>query len=95
MSPRWWRIAIVYEDDGDPWTWTFHVRAFTEKTARALVSGHVGRPFVTFGCFPSEPLLTAPREEAIAAHYGPWRRSWEDPTVASLRELIEDRGREG
>ena len=88
MNPRWWRIAIVYEEDGDPWTWTFHVRAFTEKTARALVEARVDREFAVFGCHPSDPLLTAPREEAIAADYGPWRRAWDDPAMVPLRPLL-------
>lgn len=81
MNPRWWRIAIFYEAAGDPWTWTFHVRAFTEKTAKALVAKRVGRDHTVFGCFPSEPLPTAPREEAIAADYGPWHRDWGDETL--------------
>lgn len=90
MNPRWWRIAIVYEDAGEPWTWTFHVRAFTEKSARALVVERVERQFVVYGCHPSEPLPTAPRHEEIAANYGPWKRSWDDPTIAPLRNLLAD-----
>ena len=91
MSPRWWRIVLVYEDDGDPWTWTFHVRAMLEKNARALVAAKVNRKrFSIFDCVPSEPLPTAPREDLVVANYGPWRRSWEDPTIAPLRELIAE-----
>jgi hypothetical protein len=90
VNPRWWRIAIVYEDAGEPWTWTFHVRAFTETSARALVGERVDHDFVVYGCHPSEPLPTAPRDEEIAADYGPWRRSWDDPTVAPLRERLRE-----
>ena len=89
MSPRWWRIVLVYEDAGDPWTWTFHVRAMSEKIARALVAKQSGlKEFAIFVCSPSEPLPTAPRENIIVANYGPWRRSWSDPTITPLRELL-------
>ncbi|MEM8883615.1 MAG: hypothetical protein AAGD14_06095 [Planctomycetota bacterium] len=85
MNPRWYRVAIFYEEDGHPFTWTFHVRAFTEKAAVGLVEEHVGRDCTVFGCFPSDPLPTAPRHEEIAAHYGPWKRSWDEP---GLREAL-------
>jgi len=85
--PRWWRIAILYEEEGDPYTWTFHVRAFTEKRARELVAEQVGREFAVYVCHPSDPLPTAPRAEEIAAQYGPWKRSWNDPLIAPLLDL--------
>jgi len=88
MNPRWWRIAIVFEEEGAPRTWTFHVRAFTEKRARELVAERVGHPFAVYACHPSDPLPRAPREDEIAADYGPWRRSWDDPAVAPLRALL-------
>ncbi|MHC4939709.1 MAG: hypothetical protein ACYTHK_12120 [Planctomycetota bacterium] len=92
MNPRWWRIAILYEEDGTPWTWTFHVRAFTEKAARTLVEQRVDREFAVYVCHPSDPLPTAPREEEIAADYGPWKRDWDDPTIAELREKLPASG---
>jgi len=89
VSVRWWRIAVVYEDDGAPHTWTFHVRALTEKRAQALVRERVGRDdFAVFGCFPSEPLPNAKQTDEIVADWGPYRRSWEDPTVAPLKGLL-------
>lgn len=92
MNPRWWRVVLVYEEDGDPWTWTFHVRAMTEKKARALVAAEVGREdLAIFVCAPSAPLPTAPREDVIVANYGPWRRSWQDPTVEPLRQKLAAR----
>jgi len=97
MIPRWWRIAVVLEREGAPWTWTFHVRAPTEKKARELVKSHLGEePYAVFACHPSDPLHRAPRTPEIAAHYGPYRRSWADPLVAPLRVLLhEDEGAEG
>lgn len=86
MIPRWWRVGVLLERDGAPWTWTFHVRAFTEKSARSLVEARVGEVrHVIYACHASEPLLRAAREEAIAADYGPYRRSFEDPAIARLR----------
>ena len=86
MNIRWWRLAIVYEEAGDPWTWTFHVRAFTEKRARALVAKSAGREhFAVYVCHPSDPLPTAVQEEAVVADYGPYHRSWDDPGVHHLR----------
>jgi hypothetical protein len=91
VNPRWWRIVLVYEEHGDPWTWTFHVRAMSEKNARALVAKECGRKqFAVIVCSPSEPLPTAPREDLIVANYGPWRRSWGDSAIAPLRKLIAD-----
>ena len=87
-TPRWWRIGVVLTRDGDPWTWTFHVRALSERAARGLVADRVGEPHAVFVCHPSDPLLKVSREEAIAAHYGPYRRSWDDPATAPLRALI-------
>ncbi len=79
MVPRWWRIVLIVEREGDPWTWTFHVRAPTEKQALALVARHLGaEPYTIHECHTSEPLLKADRTPGIAAHFGPFRRSWED-----------------
>jgi len=76
MNVRWWR--------------TFHVRALTEKRARALVGDRAGRDdFAVYGCHPSEPLPTAKQTDEIVADWGPYRRSWDDPTVAHLRELLD------
>ena len=87
MTPRWWRVGVILERDGDPWTWTFHVRAPTEKSARALVAGHIGEEsFTVHVCHPSDPLLHVANREEIAAHYGPYRRSWEDPAMAQWRD---------
>lgn len=86
---RWWRIGVVLEREGDPWTWTFHVRAATEKTARSLVKEHIGdEPFGVYVCHPSDPLPNVPPTAGIAAHYGPYRRSWEDRTIAHLRAVL-------
>ena len=49
----------------------------------------VDREFAVYVCHPSDPLPKAPREEEIAANYGPWRRSWKDPTIAPLRNLLD------
>jgi hypothetical protein len=85
MNPRWWRIGVLFEEQGAPWTWTFHVRAFSEESARRLVAERLGdRAFTVHVCHPSEPLPRAPREEEIAADYGPFRRSWDDPAVKQL-----------
>jgi hypothetical protein len=89
VSVRWWRVAIVFEDDGAPHTWTFHVRALTEKRAEALVRDRVGRDeSAVDGCFPSEPLPTAIQTDEIVADWGPYRRSWNDPTIAHLKGLL-------
>lgn len=82
--PSWWRIAVLIERDGAPWTWTFHVRARTERKARTLVAAHVGGPHTVYACHPSDPLFRASPQEEIAAHYGPYRRSWDDPMLAGL-----------
>jgi len=87
-TPRWWRIGAVYERCGALWTWTFHVRARSERTARALVAKRVGRPHGVYVCHPSDPHLKVPRTEGIAADYGPYERSWDDPAVAHLKELL-------
>ena len=89
MNVRWWRLAIVYEESGEPWTWTFHVRAFTEKRARALVGESVGRAeFAVYVCHPSDPLPTALQQEAVVADYGPYRRSWDDVALRPLRARL-------
>lgn len=88
MIPRWWRVGVVFLREGDPWTWTFHVRAFTERAARALVAERVGSRHAIYVCHPSDPLPRVAKVEEIAADYGPYRRSWEDPTITHLRALI-------
>jgi hypothetical protein len=65
------------------------VRALTEKRAQALVRDRVGRDdFAVFGCFPSEQLPTAKQTDEIVADWGPYRRSWKDPTIRELRALL-------
>lgn len=85
MIPRWWRIALYVEREGAPHTWTFHVRAPTEAKARSLVADHLrGEAHTIYVCHPSDPLRSASPEPEIAAHYGPYRRSWKDPMLAAL-----------
>ncbi len=83
---RWFRLSLYVERDGDPWTWTFHVRAKTEASARRLVAERLaGEAHTVYACEPSEPLSKVePREEVVAAH-GPYRRSWKDPMMARFR----------
>ena len=88
MNIRWWRMGVVYEDAGDPWTGTLHVRAFQESGARRIVAARVGRPHAVYTCAPSEPLLRVKNVEEIVAQYGPYRRSWDDETVTHLRALL-------
>ena len=89
MNVRWWRVAVVFEDAGEPCTWTLHVRAFTDESARRLVAQRVGaRPFLVYACQPSEPLTRVANKEEIVADYGPYRRSWDDPMVAHLRRSL-------
>ncbi|MGH7163549.1 MAG: hypothetical protein ACREID_08690 [Planctomycetota bacterium] len=89
MSPRWWRIGAIAEREGRPWTWTFHVRAPTEERARRLVALRFGdERFAIHICHRSEPLHKASRKEEVAAVYGPYPRSWDDPPVARLRALL-------
>ena len=89
MSLRWWRIALVLERRGAPWTWTFHVRAATEGRARQLVAERLpGEHYAIFTLRPSDPLPLPPDREGIAADYGPWPRDWADPSVAHLRPLL-------
>ncbi|HEX5137304.1 MAG TPA: hypothetical protein VFY93_10045 [Planctomycetota bacterium] len=83
---RWFRLSLFVERDGDPWTWTFHVRAFSEANARKLVAERLkGEAHVIYACEPSEPLSRAPPKEEIVADYGPYRRSWRDPMMAQVR----------
>ncbi|MFQ5843975.1 MAG: hypothetical protein ACE5JG_03210 [Planctomycetota bacterium] len=90
MSVRWWRIVAILERAGEPWTWTFHVRASNEAAARRLVDGRLaGERFALFVVRPSDPLARGPVAGGIAADYGPWRRDWSDPAVARLRPLLE------
>jgi hypothetical protein len=85
---RWWRVAVLLERSGEPWTWTFHVRAFTDGRARRLVADRLqGEAHAVFVCHPSDPLNGVEPREAIAADYGPYRRSWADPTLAELLPL--------
>jgi len=89
VTPRWWRIGVIYEEDGDPFTWTFHVRAVTERTARRLVAERLGRRrHAIYICRPSDPLLRVSPQEHVAADYGPYRRSWRDPSLLDLRALL-------
>ena len=94
MTPRWWRIGLLFERDGEPWTWTMHVRAPTRPRAEALVDEHLRkehagarRPRI-YLCHPSEPLLKVDPTPAVAAAYGPYRRSWKDPVIAALRPML-------
>ena len=85
MIPRWWRVAVWFEEGGDPFTQTFHVRAVTERKARTLVGEALdGREHTVYVCHPSDPLNKASREEFIAATYGPYRRSRDDPAIRTL-----------
>jgi len=87
MTLRWWRIGVLFERDGAPHTQTFHVRARTERNARRLVDGAMGRtPFEVYVCHPSDPMPQAPQIEEIAATYGPWRRSRDDPAFTLALE---------
>lgn len=79
MNVRWWRVGVLFERDDDPWTWTMHVRAFTEASARRLVAERVDGPHEVYACVGSEPLLRVENREEIVADYGPYRRSWGDP----------------
>ena len=88
MRVRWWRMGVVFERDGDPWTWTLHVLAFHESGARRQVAGKVGGPHAVYACQPSDPLLRAADTEEVVADYGPYRRSFEDPTIAHLEDLL-------
>ncbi|MHC4933346.1 MAG: hypothetical protein ACYTGV_14270 [Planctomycetota bacterium] len=89
MIPRWWRVGVLFERDGEPFTWTFHVRAPDAKGALELVDGRVKeRPYAVFVCHPSEPLARASRKPEVAAAYGPYRRSWRDPSIGHLRKLL-------
>jgi len=89
MKPRWWRVAVVLQRDGDPWTWTFHVRAFTEARARALVADRVGAPHEVYACVASDPLSRVAPVEEVVADYGPYHRSWDDPATAPLQALFQ------
>ena len=85
MIPRWWRVAVWFESEGDLFTQTFHVRAVTERKARALVSEALDRrEHTVYVCHPSDPLNKASREEFIAATYGPYRRDRGDPALRTL-----------
>jgi len=85
MKLRWWRLSVLLERDGDPWTWTFHVRAFTEVSARRLVADRLqGEAHTVYALEPSEPLVKVAPKEEIVADYGPYRRSSEDPMLAGL-----------
>jgi len=82
---RWYRIGLLFERDGEPFTATYHVRALSGERARALVAERVGGPHRVHACESSAPLRQVAEVEEIVAHYGPYRRSWNDPMVASLR----------
>ena len=85
MNVRWWRIGVLFERDGAPWTRTLHIRAFTEESARRMAAERVGCPHTVHVIEPSEPLLRVENREEIVADFGPFRRSWEDPVLAELR----------
>jgi hypothetical protein len=82
VTLRWWRACVLVERDGDPWTWTFHVRAFTERNALRLVAQRVGGPHAVIACHASDPLPKAAPVEEVVADFGPWRRSFADPAMA-------------
>jgi hypothetical protein len=83
---RWFRLSLYVEREGDPWTWTFHVRAFGEESARKLVAERLkGEAHTVYACEPSEPLSRAKPKEEIVADHGPYRRSWKDPMMAPFR----------
>ena len=88
MKIRWWRAGVLLEQDGDPWTWTLHVRARTESSARRVVAARVGRPHAVYALQPSDPLLRVTDVEEVVADYGPYRRSWKDGTLAGMRALL-------
>lgn len=83
MTLRWWRVAVLLVRDGEPWTWTLHVRAFTEKNALRLAAERVAEPHTVLACHPSDPLPKAAPREEVVADYGPYRRSFEDPVLAA------------
>jgi hypothetical protein len=83
---RWWRLSVLLERQGEPWTWTFHVRALTEAGARRLVAARLGgEAHRVYACEPSEPLAKVAPKEEIVADYGPYRRSWSDPMMRECR----------
>jgi hypothetical protein len=87
MKLRWFRLSLYVEREGDPWTWTFHVRAMTEASARRLVADRLsGEAHTVYACEPSEPLSKVEPKEEIVADYGPYRRSWEDPMLKPFRK---------
>jgi hypothetical protein len=84
---RWFRLAVLLERAGEPWTWTFHERAFTEENARRLVAERLrGKAHTVYACEPSQALAKAAPKEEVVADYGPYRRSWDDPMLAGLRK---------
>ena len=87
-QPRWWRMGVLIERDGDPWTWTFHVRALSERRARGLVAQRVGGEHQVYACHPSDPLPKARQIDEIAAEAGPFHRSWKDPLMIRIRNRI-------
>ena len=89
MRARWWRLGVVVEREGDPWTMTFHVRARTEEAARSLVDARLsGERHAIHMCFSSEPVRGIPPADEIAAVFGPYRRSWSDPDAARLHSAL-------
>ena len=90
MKLRWYRLAMVVEREGRPWTWTFHVRALTEAKARTLVEARAaGVRHAIYACVPSDPLTKVAPTEEIVADYGPYERSWEDPALEPLKPLLQ------
>lgn len=85
MKVRWFRLGVLAGDEGAPETTTFHVRARSERSARALVAARLpGRRHFVYACVPGDPLARAAPDEMVAAEYGPYRRSPSDPAVAAL-----------
>jgi hypothetical protein len=88
-AARWWRLGVLMEREGAPWTATFHVRARTEEGARRIVAERVsGGRYAVYACFASDPVPKMPSHDEIAAVFGPYRRDWADPSVAALAATL-------
>jgi len=88
MKVRWWRVGVLFEKDDGPWTWTFHVRAFTEASARRLVAEKIDGAHEVYACVGSEPLMRVANREEIVADFGPYRRSWSDPALGVVSHQL-------
>ncbi len=89
MKVRWWRVGVIFEREGRPYTQTLHVRAFDEVSALRLVAQRIGVRHHVYIAQPSEPLLRVKEVEEIVATYGPYERSWDDPDVGAWRVRFE------